>query len=299
MALDAAIAEWHDAQAELAAAKSPQEKADARQKVRTAYDSMVDARAALNTCLSQANIPTPLPPPIVDVVDVRTGALASSSIPFFFPPVEMLGEYYVDGGVRELLPVHVAAQLGADDIYAIPGSALIRPYAHGSGSYARVPSLPIALRSASLIYDEVAWDEEVLETELIRRGISMKPALSIHTGLEPTSGWIIPYGSTTPEKVSAKVSLIEPWTDFYGTTTVIPQLIEAEFAYGWMRAYEVVNAVPADQTSSDDIVRHLVALYYLACGGNTAAVHDSLIAEVARRKNNLGAESLPPEAVNW
>ena len=292
-ALDAATVAWQDAQRELAAASSAEKQA-AGQAVRDAYEKMLEAHGALDTCLAQGSPPPPPPPA---VVDVRIGALASASIPVAFPPVEMFGEHYVDGGVRELLPVHVAAQLGADDIYAIPSSALIAPYQ--KGSFAKMPWSSIALRSAELIYDEVARDEEILEIELIRRGASLESPLYLHAGTYPGAGWLSPHESPTPVKGSAKVSLIEPWTDFYGITEVIPQLIEAEFAYGWMRAYEVVHAVPANQSNSDDIVRHLVRLYELAGGGNTAAVHDSLLDEVARRTIDLGAESLPPEAASW
>ena len=54
---------------------------------------------------------TPLDRPPVRVQDA---VLASASIPVMYPPTELGGEYYVDGGVREILPLALAFnQLGA------------------------------------------------------------------------------------------------------------------------------------------------------------------------------------------
>ena len=50
---------------------------------------------------------------------VSKGIQASMSIPGVFPPVEIDGKYYVDGGLRNQVPANVAAEMGADVIIAV------------------------------------------------------------------------------------------------------------------------------------------------------------------------------------
>lgn len=50
---------------------------------------------------------------------VSRGILASMSIPGVFPPVEIDGQYYVDGGLTNQVPANVAAEMGADVIIAV------------------------------------------------------------------------------------------------------------------------------------------------------------------------------------
>jgi NTE family protein len=56
---------------------------------------------------------------------------ASCAIPFGFPPVEIDGRRYVDGGLRSGLPIWVAEELGATNVLALnvlstPGFRLLR-----------------------------------------------------------------------------------------------------------------------------------------------------------------------------
>ncbi|HHT72290.1 MAG TPA: patatin-like phospholipase family protein [Firmicutes bacterium] len=50
---------------------------------------------------------------------VSIGIQASMSIPGVFPPVEINGRYYVDGGLTNQVPANVAAAMGADVIIAV------------------------------------------------------------------------------------------------------------------------------------------------------------------------------------
>src|SRR5690606_26115345 len=50
---------------------------------------------------------------------VSRAILASMAIPGVFPPVEIDGEYYVDGGVVSLIPVTAARKVGADVVIAV------------------------------------------------------------------------------------------------------------------------------------------------------------------------------------
>ena len=45
--------------------------------------------------------------------------MASSAIPVLFPPVEIDGEYYIDGGVRQNAPLHPLLYGGAEKIFVI------------------------------------------------------------------------------------------------------------------------------------------------------------------------------------
>lgn len=58
---------------------------------------------------------------------ISRGILGSTAIPGTFPPVELDGEYYVDGGVASLVPVEAARRLGADVVIA----ADVRGYRRG------------------------------------------------------------------------------------------------------------------------------------------------------------------------
>jgi len=50
---------------------------------------------------------------------LSTAIIASMSIPGVFPPVEIDGEMYVDGGIMEPVPVEAARRAGADVVIAV------------------------------------------------------------------------------------------------------------------------------------------------------------------------------------
>lgn len=60
-------------------------------------------------------------------VPVSRAILASMAIPGIFPPVEIDGEYYVDGGVVSLVPVRAARDLGADVVIAVDVRRTLEP----------------------------------------------------------------------------------------------------------------------------------------------------------------------------
>lgn len=51
--------------------------------------------------------------------DLAAAVRASISLPFVFPPALFEGEYYVDGGLRNPLPVDVARDMGADVVVSV------------------------------------------------------------------------------------------------------------------------------------------------------------------------------------
>lgn len=80
-------------------------------------------------------------PLAVNAVDLETGRMewfgpggrmdlslaeavyASCALPLFYPPAEINGRHYVDGGVLDALPFEYAAKLGADRIVAVDVTA--------------------------------------------------------------------------------------------------------------------------------------------------------------------------------
>lgn len=292
--------EWKQATADRKAARGPIEKAAADKIVKVALGAMEKARGLLNSCLASG-------PVVPNTLDVRDGVLASASIPVAFPPVLLAGEHYVDGGVRELLPLHVTARLGAETIYAVPCSALVRPYAPLTFPDPKEPWLDaaaIGIRTASLIYDEVGYDEQVIDAELLRTGGARTPSyVPLPKATTPAGG--LPYPALVQLQGNYKVVMIDPWTDFYDITQIIPELVEVVMAYGWMRAYEECNGVAKAACDSDDIARYLYAIYIygLPAAGYPQAKLDDARAEVqamvAKRTAAFGPNSVPPESAGW
>ena len=54
-----------------------------------------------------------------DDVSVADAVAASCSLPLFYPPHQVHGRYYVDGGILDPLPLEHAVRLGADRIIAV------------------------------------------------------------------------------------------------------------------------------------------------------------------------------------
>ena len=52
-------------------------------------------------------------------IPLQAAVYASCALPLFYPPAELDGRYYVDGGVADPLPVRRAAERGAERIIAI------------------------------------------------------------------------------------------------------------------------------------------------------------------------------------
>jgi NTE family protein len=70
---------------------------------------------------------------VPSTLDVRH-LLASSAIPFVFPPTAIEGEYFGDGTVRQVAPTSPALHLGADRILVIgAGRSTVRPDAPVTG----------------------------------------------------------------------------------------------------------------------------------------------------------------------
>lgn len=157
-----------------------------------------------------------------EVVDLADAVMASSAIPTFFTAVKLTQfEWYVDGGVREVLPIQPALDAGADVVYAIEAS--------------RNDIDPASVSDDMIdIAKRVVF--EIIPNEGVRKGTSPHP-----------KGW------------GPNVHIIQPTFDVNDSVTIDPGLISIAMAYGFMRANDVVgpfqdpNAPPAVAQLSDQI----------------------------------------------
>jgi NTE family protein len=181
------------------------------------------------------------PLPVPRRADALRAALASASIPVFFPPVELGGEVFCDGGVREWLPVDAALRAPdvdgqgsytADIVFAIAASASGVAVAEKFAPFGGGGPLP-SFRGANLI-DIVARTvglavEEVSLNEVEPRGM----------------GW--------PDNVVVIQSQLPEFD--HDIRTVDPGLIRIRMAYGYMRADDVLRAKGGESPSLDTLVR--------------------------------------------
>src|SRR4051794_10835790 len=151
---------------------------------------------------------TPMDRPKVRVQDA---VLASASIPVMYPPTELGGEYYVDGGVREILPLALAFnQLGAGHIFAVVASKPGVEEWHDPGDRGL---FEIARRvSADIAPDETLPKESA-----------------------PPRGW------------GRRVTVIVPEVNVHDALTIDPELIAASIDYGYMRAADVLLDLDEEQ----------------------------------------------------
>jgi predicted acylesterase/phospholipase RssA len=148
--------------------------------------------------------------PPVRLVDA---VVASASIPLVFPPTRLNDEHYVDGGVREILPLELAFnRLGAGHIFAVVASA---PGVEPIPSVADKGLLDLARRvTADIVPDE-----------------------TLHKEIAPPRGW------------GRRVTVIAPEFDVHDALTVDPALIAASIDYGYMRAADVLLSLGPEQSA--------------------------------------------------
>jgi hypothetical protein len=179
-------------------------------------------------------------------VDLIDAVLASSSIPGFFPPVKLYSENYVDGGVREMLPVKTAISLGATEVYAI---ACSKSGVGTSRSFDNSNMIDITLRATM----DIALDE-----------IQRKNAY-------PPRGWGVDF------------KLIQPTLRTHDVLAVEPGMISISMAYGYMRAFDVVEGSSDPEKfenlkrTSDDITRLRLKLWKMEHRANGEPGHDETI----------------------
>ena len=146
-------------------------------------------------------------------VDLLDAAIASSSIPAIFAPQLLGTENFIDGGVRDVVPIQAALDAGADRVYAIVASrGGVDPAPKGSFDEKTIAD--IALRATM----------EIIPDQLQR--FETNP---------PGLGW--PKG----------VVFIQPDFTVHDSMTVDPGLIRINRDFGYMRAADIFDyGQPAD-----------------------------------------------------
>lgn len=201
------------------------------EKIREANRKIDRLTADLDACLWEeggGRAPLQLP-------DLIPAVLASAAIPGVFPPVVFGGETWVDGGVREILPLRAAIDLGADPIYAVSASPLDETWRDPQSR--RIPytwsKLPVIVNRAvrDIIPNEIARDD----------------ARATKSNGEPFT-----------------LYLIQPDFHLHSSTTIDPGLIQIARDYGFMRAADVIGG--EDQTtgiyhSSTEIAMHRLRIW--------------------------------------
>lgn len=194
------------------------------------------------------------PVPLLDAV------MASASIPVVFPPTQLGDEHYVDGGVREILPLELAFNhLGAGHIFAVVASAV------------GVDPMPDA-------------GERGLFDLARRVAADIGPDETLRKEMDPPRGW------------GRRVSLIAPELDVHDALTVDPALIATAIDYGYMRAADVLLGLGEEQSElSAEIARTRIRLReaegpiiaLLATADVPALPPEELAATVAREHARL------------
>jgi len=216
-------------------------------------------------------------------IDLIDGVLASASIPVSFPPVKLLSDMYVDGGVRDVVPIQSAVDLGADRIFAIVCSPNAESYPDGS----------FGDKHLAEIGDRVVLG--ILMDETVRNDI------------DPPRGWGVP------------VTTIQPSVDVHDIMTIAPGLISISMAYGYMRAADMAGLPAPEQqrcTELSDLItlkrREILAAETFARTGNVLfsadaqtdllrarALKRELKALVDERRRRGGDGCVPGDAGTW
>lgn len=209
--------------------------------------------------------------PGVEPVDLVDAVFASCAIPGVFPPVELAGEHYVDGGVRENVPAAVVLdRQDVDRCYVVVAAPEGVP---ASSSFAQKDLMEILVRSTAAIGPDEIQRDEVRDAR--QRG----------------------------------AVVIQPELDIHDIITIDPGLVSIAIDYGYLRAGDVCDdAGEARQARTRDVIqlRRLIWTTEDAMFGpevNDDEVDVEEIAELKLRLRDLicdpGSAHLPATADEW
>ncbi|HEX3947915.1 MAG TPA: patatin-like phospholipase family protein, partial [Acidimicrobiales bacterium] len=216
--------------------------------------------------------------PVAGPVDVLEGMLASASVPLLFPPRQLAGDVYVDGGVANNIPVDAAVRLGADRVFAVLAVPVLQPPDRRDFTTAAAPA--VFLRAVGAI----AFAERQLA--------NLNPPL--------------PVGTT--------VTVIDPLVDVVGPFEVSQGLMLLDMDYGWMRAADVLADVDGETrrravAATDAVVVARTQAWHReeafwgsgkASAGDLRALRETKcqVREAVAERKGLGLP-MPPAAEQW
>lgn len=133
-------------------------------------------------------------------VGVIDGVMASAAVPGAFCPVIVDDHVLVDGGVREMVPLDAAIELGADELYVILASSESLPGYPAGRIDDGFPIVNIILRSADILLKEIAEndlrrrDDPNLQIEVISPSWNIQESLDFGRHIIALNIW---YGFET------------------------------------------------------------------------------------------------------
>ena len=196
-----------------------------------------------------------------DRYDITLGVWSSCALPGIFRPVKLGDSIYVDGGVRENVPVEMAVSgLGVTKPYVI----IAAPPGVEQGDYTNKDAVTVLMRVANLVLDETIEDE--VEWARTAGACVIQPRLNVHTPL-----------------------------------TVDKTLLRINRDYGWIRAAEEITGASEQARETNDAIiaaRCLWAGLAKKPKGHTAeiaSVRDQIKRLLAQAEQRL----LPPGSETW
>lgn len=211
--IDEIEADLEEVQQDIAAFKNDKEmlKILKARKLKLQRD-LRQARGSLQSCIVRNG--GMQQEPVESVVSLSAGVLASSAIPAVFEPARLLDETYVDGGVREIVPIQVCIDAGADSVFAICCAPSGLPQENTPGNMA-----DLAKRALDTALDEVDLNE-----------------------------------TTASERWQGKVvTLIRPTFEVHDALTISQGLIRIAMAYGYMRAADEIAVASAKRPAAREL----------------------------------------------
>ena len=167
--------------------------------------------------------------PLVDVADA---IMASSAMPVIFEPVVLNGQTYVDGGLRDAIPIWAAINAGAEVVLAIECSAPLSLVQSDPAHHFHDPLLDLAADLDHGFGSSLGntLTEAGIGAIAMRSVLDVMPNAIVRNQLEPPQPWPVP------------VYVIQPSMDVHDAMTIDQGLIRIAQAYGWMRASDVLRS---------------------------------------------------------
>jgi predicted acylesterase/phospholipase RssA len=233
------------------------------------------------------------PDPNSPQVDPISGMLASAAIPLFFEMQNLAGDWYVDGGIRQIAPVEAAVAMNATQVYAVVASA---PLCIDT-DYTSKGLVDIGFRAATGV-----TIDQITTENLSRWGVPvfvMRPNIEVHdtTTIDPglirinmAYGFMRAYDilsqQSDPNLQQGLISL----SDQIASTR--RQIWDAEQDLH-KNAWYVINATTDDPGSSLSIG------YLYGDVESLRSLKNSLLGLVQCRSSIAGPDSMPSDANNW
>jgi predicted acylesterase/phospholipase RssA len=195
-------------------------------------------------------------------------ALASAAVPVIFPPVavefphgEECGTYYMDGGVREIVPVKGAIDCGADKIYAILCSPRFFKEKDGTRVKQKYARLDLKDEKGKIVSSDWYTSSllDIRPEDWVRNNRNWNPtseecdALDVANRAaavlldEMTKDDLIPSDATgnvakTASGKPIEPTVIDPLIPVHGWTKLNIGLLKINADQGYMRAFDVICA---------------------------------------------------------